>query len=194
MQLVLNYNSRVDGFGRPSSQQEFYYKPLVGNPALGIGWEMTMGAIKSCKHGGISGQCYFAPDGSQHMFNLGSKTGDGSQLFLKGTGPYDMWDGDGNHYVFGNDGHVTGFNDSAANYTHDFGMDRDGWYLTSVTDPFGNGYSVSYYSSISTPLWGYTSNGCGTAWPMLNPPVTNTWILKDMGSPATTQIRCRRRA
>ncbi len=187
MQLVLNYNSRVDGFGRPPSQSPFfYYKPLVGNPALGIGWEMTMGAVKSCKHGNLSGKCYFAPDGSQHMFDLGSKTGDGSQLFLKGTGPYDMWDGDGNHYVFG--WQVTGFDDSATNYTHDFGMDRNGWYLTAVTDPFGNGYSVSYYSGISTPLWTYSSNGCGTAWPMLNPSVTNTWILKDITLPSGSSV------
>ncbi|MEX2385709.1 MAG: RHS repeat-associated core domain-containing protein [Thermoanaerobaculia bacterium] len=187
MQLLLNYNSRVDDYGRPGTQQpDFYYKPLVGNPALGIGWEMTLGAIKPCKHGIISGNCYFAPDGSQHMFTLASKTGDGSQLFLKGTGPYDMWDGDGNHYVFGNAGHVTGFDDSTTNYTHDFGIGRNGWYLTSVSDPFGNSYSVTYYSSIATPLWTYSSNGCSTAWGMLNPSVTNTWIVKDITLPSGT--------
>lgn len=182
MQLLLNYNSRVDGYGRPSTQSDsFYYKPLVGNPALGIGWEMTMGAIKSCKHGLLTGVCYSAPDGSQHMFDLGSKTGDGSQLFLKGSGPYDMWDGDGNHYEF--NWQVSGFDDSALNYTHDFGMGRNGWYLTAVTDPFGNGYSVTYYSSIATPQWTYSSNQCGTAWPMLNPSVTNTWIMNDISVP-----------
>ena len=182
MQLLLNYNSRVDGYGRPATQSDyFYYKPLVGNPALGTGWEMTMGAIKSCRHGLLTGVCYSAPDGSQHMFDLGSKTGDGSQLFLKGTGPYDMWDGDGNHYEF--NWQVSGFDDSATNYTHDFGKDRNGWYLTSVTDPFGNSYSVTYYSSIATPVWTYSSNQCGTAWPMLNPSVTNTWILKDISVP-----------
>ena len=184
MQLLLNYNSRVDGYGRPATQSDdFYYKPLVGNPALGIGWELTMGAIKSCKHGLLTGVCYSAPDGSQHMFDLGSKTGDGSQLFLKGNGPYDMWDGDGNHYEF--NWQVSGFDDSAMNYTHDFGNGRNGWYLSAVTDPFGNGYSVSYYSATPTPLWTYSSNQCGTAWPMLNPSPTNTWTLKDVSVAGT---------
>ena len=73
------------------------------------------------------------------MFNKtqgnGKVTGDGSQYFLKGSGPYDMWDGDGNHYFF--NWQVTGYDDSLTNYTHDFGIGRNGWYLSSVTDPFG---------------------------------------------------------
>ena len=110
-QAVLTYNSRKIDYGHPTIQPpDYVYQPFVGNPALGQGWEFTLGAIKLCKQGSTGGFCYFGPDGSQHMFNRGSKTGDGSQLYLSGSGPYDMWDGDGNHYVFG--WQVSGFDDS----------------------------------------------------------------------------------
>ncbi|MFY9551087.1 MAG: hypothetical protein WAU32_08055 [Thermoanaerobaculia bacterium] len=191
MQLVLSYNSRVDDYGHPTTQSpDYFYKPLVGNPALPIGWELTAGAIKTCKHGNTTANCYFSPDGSQHMFNKtqgnGKVPGDGSQFFLKGTGPYDMWDGDGNHYVFG--WSVTGFDDSLTSYTHDFGIGRNGYYLSSVTDPFGNSYTASYYTSISTPNWVPTSNTCNSAWPMQNPTQTNTWILKDITLPSGSTV------
>ena len=100
LQLALTYNSQVDNFGKPLAQSpDFTYKPLSGNPSLGIGWGLTLGAIKSCQHGSVTfGVCYFGPDGSQHLFHKpqanGSITGDASPLFLKGSGPYDMWDGD----------------------------------------------------------------------------------------------------
>ena len=84
LQLALTYNSQVDTFGKPLAQSaDFSYKPLAGNPSLGIGWSLTLGAIKTCQHGSVTfGVCYFAPDGSQHLFNKpeanGSITGDAS--------------------------------------------------------------------------------------------------------------------
>src|SRR5262245_14350186 len=130
LQLSLVYNSRVADYGAPRPSQMapphegFSYLPLVGNSSLGTGWELSLGAIKKCRHGLASGQCYFAPDGSQHMFTRtqgsGKVTGDGTQYYLKGTGPFEMWDGDGNHYVF--DKLVSGFDDAEVDgYTHDFG-------------------------------------------------------------------------
>lgn len=52
LQLRLTYNSRVRGPGSPSSNvlgSDFIYQPLVGNPALGIGWDLTLVAVKSCR-------------------------------------------------------------------------------------------------------------------------------------------------
>ena len=52
LQLTLIYNSRVDDFGAPTPsqtpppQEAFLYRPLVGNSSLGIGWELSLGAIK----------------------------------------------------------------------------------------------------------------------------------------------------
>jgi len=194
-QAVLTFNSRSTEFGQPTAQVDRYvYQPLAGNSALGQGWEFTLGAIKFCKHGKAGGVCYFGPDGGQHMFNQGSRTGDGSQLALSGAGPYDMWDGDGNHYVFG--WQVSGLDDRitvSPGYIHDFGMGRDGWYLTSVTDPFGNSYSVSYYTAVP-PCWSYGSPSGGTCilGPAMTCPATpvQTWIPRVVSLPtATVQIR-----
>ena len=71
-QAVLTYNGRTTDYGRPSAHVDQYvYTPFVGNPALGQGWEFTLGAIRSCKHGNTESQCYFGPDGSQHQFSQG---------------------------------------------------------------------------------------------------------------------------
>ena len=197
LQLVLTYNSQVDTFGKPLAQSaDFSYKPLAGNPSLGIGWSLTLGAIKTCQHGSLTfGVCYFGPDGSQHLFNKpqanGSITGDASIYFLKGTGPYDMWDADGNHYEFGNAGHVTGY-DAAAT---DFAKGRDGWYLTRLTDPFGNSYSVAYWSNIN-PLWTYSLPPLAPCLPgvaplLEMPPTSNagtSWIPKDVTLPSGQKI------
>ena len=195
VQLTLNYNSRREDFGKPAVQDlEFFYKPFAGNPALGIGWDLTLGAIKSCQQAVTVGQCYVGPDGSQHMFNKaqgnGMVPGDGSALFLKGSGPYEMWDGDGNHYDFS--WHVTGFDDGAP-YVHDFGRGRSGWYLSTVTDPFGNSYSVTYQTNLN-PVWTYGASACAsgitTSMEMANPsPIpANSWIPKDITLPSGSQI------
>ncbi len=198
VQLVLTYNSRSIDYGAPTTQsQEIFYRPLVGNPSLGSGWELTLGAIKNCKHGAITGVCYFAADGSQHMFATGPKASDASQLYLSptgSTGPYDLWDGDGNHYFFNN--HVSGYDDIGLpeGYTHDFGRGRDGWYLSSVTDPYGNTYSISYYATgeVTTPLWTYAAGQFPCANPTLfemrTPAGTGTWIPKDVTLPSGSKV------
>lgn len=202
VQVVLTYNSRSTDYGAPSTLEQspyFFFKPLAGNPSLGSGWELTLGAIKSCKHGQIVGNCYFAADGSQHMFGGGPKASDASPLYLSpssGPGPYDMWDGDGNHYVFGS--HVSGYDDIGLpeGYTHDFGRGRDGWYLTSVTDPFGNTYSISYYGTgeVQTPHWTYGSptypcpTHTTTIMEMRTPGGTGTWIPKDVSLPSGKKV------
>ncbi len=197
-QLMLVYTSRVDDYGNPPQQPpDFVYKPLAGNSALGIGWELTLGAIKPCRQGLTSGNCYFGPDGSQHMFNKvlgnGRVTGDGTQLFLKGSGPFEMWDGDGNHYVF--DKQVSGFDDALGDYTHDFGRGRDGWYLGSLSDPHGNGYSVTY-STGSYPRWTYGASSCSpgvtAAMQMKTPAGSGGWIPKDITLPSGRSIHVNR--
>ena len=204
LQLSLVYNSRVDDFGAPKAgqtpppQQSFAYRPLVGNSSLGIGWELSLGAIKNCRHGISIGQCYVAPDGSQHMFNRthgnGKVTGDGSQFYLKGTGPYEMWDGHGNRYFF--DKQVSGFDDLETDgYTHDFGRGRDGWYLGSLTDPHGNGYTVTYWTG-SHPQWTYGASTCSpaiTAWMKMRPPAgTGGWVPKEITLPSGQVVRIQR--
>ncbi len=189
-QAVLTYSSRKNEYGHPKVQPpDYIYYPFAGNPALGHGWEFTLGAIKLCKQGNTTGFCYFGPDGSQHMFNRISKTSDGSQLYLTGYGPFEMWDGDGNHYVFG--WQVSGFDDRPTidpGYVHDFGMGRDGWYLTSVTDPFGNSYSVGYHTVVP-PCWSYgTPTGACTVTPVMACPTSAvaTWIPRVVALPAGT--------
>ena len=204
LQLSLIYNSRVDDFGAPKAgqtpppQETFAYRPLVGNSSLGIGWELSLGAIKNCRHGISIGQCYVAPDGSQHMFTRtqgnGKVTGDGSQFYLKGTGPYEMWDGLGNRYFF--DKQVTGFDDLETDgYTHDFGRGRDGWYLGSLTDPHGNGYTVTYWTG-SHPQWTYGASTCSpaiTAWMQMRPPAgTGGWVPKEITLPSGQIVRIQR--
>lgn len=203
-QLRLVYNSRVDDYGaplpsaQPAALDGYVYRPLVGNSSLGIGWELTLGAIKPCRHGSTAAVCYVSPDGSQHMFHRtrgnGKVTGDGSQLFLKGSGPYEMWDGDGNHYVF--DKQASGFDDTAGEgYTHDFGRGRDGWHLGSLTDPHGNGYSVSYWTG-SHPRWTYGPSACNAAiaanMQMAAPAGAGGWVPKEITLPSGEKVRVNR--
>ncbi len=171
LQLVMTYGSRIWEYGHPSGSPIVTPKPIAGDPALGIGWTFTFGAIKVCKilPPGTGRMCYVGPDGSQHIFDMPDpargagyfKTSDASQLSLRnvatdpsGEGPFDMWDGDGNHHVFG--WHVANFDDPQSDFHHDFGRGRDGWYLTSLSDPFGNAYSVSYKSGTG-PCWSYAT-------------------------------------
>src|SRR5204863_751946 len=88
-QLMLAYSSRINEYGHPSGTgSDYVYFPYSGNPALGLGWTFTLGAIKNC--GGV---CYIGPDGSQRIFDLpvgGSpgylKTNDGASLMLHDMG------------------------------------------------------------------------------------------------------------
>jgi RHS repeat-associated protein len=187
-QLTLTYNSRVWEFGHPGSQDSFLYTPIAGDPALGIGWNMALGAIKSCAGTPEApGPCYYGPDGSEHHFisTTGySKTTDTSSLylhFIDSTQGYEMWDGDGNHYVFS--WHVAMFNDSLVNYKKDFGQGRDGWYLTSLSDPFGNAMTVSYPTGTG-PKWTYTNSCANTQ--MTQGPVSNLWTPSTITVPGAS--------
>jgi len=173
-QALLTYNSRVWEYGRPvSPDPTLTYAPLVGDTSLGIGWTMTAGAIRpGCK----TGPCYEAPDGSEHHFNFsGTRTSDATQLslhFISSTQGYEMWDGDGNHYVFG--WQVQGFDDAGTNYIRDFGKGRDGWYLTSLTDPWGNSMTVTYPTG-TAPCWSYTGGSCSLTKMVCAGTSTNLW-------------------
>jgi RHS repeat-associated protein len=189
-QVMLTYGSRVNEYGHPSATNPDYtYFPFAGDPALGLGWTFTVGAIKNC--GGV---CYVAADGSQHIFNTpvaGSsaylKTSDGTQGMLHDLGnggPYEMWDADGNHSVF--DWHVTGNDDPPTSFTHDFGRGRDGWYLTSLSDPFGNGFTVTYRNNVlPVPCAGTYSATCSTL-QMRCLDTGNSWIPRTINLPTGT--------
>lgn len=191
-QALLTYNSRVTEYGNPGGFTSDYYRPLIGNSALGIGWSFQPGKIGWCGQAGI---CYFRPDGAEIVFSRTDpvnatykRTQDASRYrLLPASGPNgpEMWDEDGNHYVFGHQ--VTGFDDDPNNYIHDFGRGRNGWYLTSLTDPFGNTMAVQYYqgAGVTTPVWAYETPACTT---MATPPSgVNTWIPQTITLP-TGQI------
>ena len=169
-QTFLTYNSSVLDYPRTVRPLVTAYL-LPGNPALGLGWTFTLGAIKPTNDPTGAVSTYFGPDGSQHPFySVGSgwyKTRDASQLYLHemrdGQGVltgYEMWDGDGNRHVFSRQ--VSGFNDVPSDYHRDFGLSRDGWYLTSMADAFGNGVTVEYQPG-TTPCWTAPSSGYSCA-------------------------------
>lgn len=182
-QAMLTYTSRAWEYGHPSYEMlhpepslppTAPFEPLLGDPALGIGWNFNLGAIKPCGLGQGS-RCYVSRDGAEHHFSQpvspsSFKTADADQLLLHAINDltdaslgYEMWDGDGNHYVFGS--HVTGFDDSSGAYIHDFGRGRDGWYLTSLTDPFGNAITVAYYSRVeASPCPSFRSDCLNTSY------------------------------
>ena len=184
-QALLTYTSTVWEFGNPGPDFQSdvgLYEPIKGDPSIAIGWSLHAGAIKPC---GVvqNSQCYVSPDGAEHLFDVFPaasyfKTSDAGQLLLHFLGPaagYEMWDGDGNRYVFS--WHVTGYDDPPQNYLNDFGRGRNGWYLTSLTDVFGNGISVSYYANLGAqPCW--TPSHC--------PVAVNSWIPHTVQRGATT--------
>jgi RHS repeat-associated protein len=184
-QLILTYNSRVWDFGNPGPDNQSdlgLYEPIKADPSLGVGWSLSAGAIKPC---GVvqNSHCYMSPDGAEHLFDDQFTPGyykpsDASALmlhFLGASSGYEMWDGAGNHYVFG--WHVTGYDDPPQDYLNDLGYGRNGWYLTSVSDPFGNSFAVTYYTNLGTqPCW--TPAHC--------PAATNSWLVKTVKRGATT--------
>jgi hypothetical protein len=195
---ALTYNSRVWEYGHPGSQDPlFTYTPIAGDPALGLGWTLTLGAIKTCPE-----PCFVGPDGSRHVFDYAVnstdyKTSDASPFYLRrlpGASGWRMWDGDGNRYEFS--WQVDGFDDDPLHFTRDFGRGRDGWYATSVTDPSGNSYAVDYFDSaadgFSFPCWGYLDGRCAATGHMVCAPAgaTRSWIVKRVRLPAAPRSRC----
>jgi hypothetical protein len=190
-QLALSYNSHVWEYGHPGSPDPlFTFTPLSGDPSLGLGWTLTLGAIKTCPE-----PCFVGPDGSRHVFDApinatDYKTSDATPLYLRrlpGTQGWRMWDGDGNRYDF--TWQVSGFDDDPLNFTRDFGRGRNGWYVTAVTDPFGNSYGVDYFDTaadgIAFPCWGYLDGNCAVRGHMVCAPagVTKTWIVRKLRLP-----------
>ena len=194
-QALLTYNLRLTEPGDPTFQGAVRYEPLVGNPALGIGWNLQLGKIGWC--GGQGGICYFRPDGAEISFGQSEgagfyRTKDASRYRLYApnglAGPLrpEMWDEDGNHYVFNHQ--VVNYDDDptfSPGYIHDFGRGRNGWYLTSVTDPFNNSYSITYRQGINTPdgsIWANDAGSCYSMAPLPNPP-GNTWMPDTINLP-----------
>lgn len=195
-QLALTYNSRVWEYGHPGSPDPlFTYTPVSGDPALGLGWTLTLGAIKTCPE-----PCFVGADGSRHVFDTpinatDYKTSDASPLYLRrlaGSSGWRMWDGDGNRYDFA--WQVAGFDDQPLAFTRDFGRGRDGWYASSVTDPFGNAYFVDYFDSAADgfafPCWGYLDGRCAATGHMVCAPAgaTRSWIVKRVRLPGGSAI------
>jgi RHS repeat-associated protein len=156
-QATLTYNTRVKEPGRPTAENNPNYFPVVGDPAIGIGWTFSPGKIACGALPTSVGlqPCYVRPDGAQIDFVAATgKTLDGSQYELVHNGAppsdsYTMFDGDGNRYEFAR--RVAGYDDDARQspsqgpgYARDYGRGRDGYYLTSLEDPFGNRLTVEY--------------------------------------------------
>ena len=160
------------------------YKPIKADPSLAVGWSLLAGAIKPC---GVvqNSNCYVGPDGSRapvrpvagrELLPHERRQPAAAALARRSAG-FEMWDGDGNRYVF--DWHVAGYDDPPQSYLFDLGRGRNGWYLTSLTDPFGNGITLAYYSGLgsASPCW---TSHCPTA--------TNSWILHTVRRGATTLL------
>lgn len=192
LQLLLTYSSRGPDYSRGGPPPGEPVTLMAGDPALGIGWNFTLGAIKMTASSFPLTQAltYFAPDGSQHVLNpLGNgyfKTLDTTQYYVHslGTAGYEMWDGDGNRYVLGRkvgmDANPVFNNDDPFNaFVHEFGRGRDGWYLTSLRDPFGNGFDVTYRTG-DGPCW--VSPYCAPPDPPVTtggircPPGVSSWV------------------
>jgi RHS repeat-associated protein len=188
-QTTLTYNSRVYDYGNTFTNDTNYYVPLTGDPSLGIGWSLNLGKLQLR---GAGGPTYVSPDGSGHLF-VGVypdyKTADATQFVLHGNGgtdptgatSFDMWDGDGNHYVF--DWHVSGY-DETSYFHRDFGLSRDGWYLRSVTDAFLNSYTIDYWTNVAPCTYTSPCNQLNCA----VPPNPNSWIAKTIALPSGDTI------
>jgi hypothetical protein len=173
-QLLLSYSSRVLEFGWPIDPDPNGnpFTPLVADPSLGVGFNLTAGAVKRCGYQRAA-YCYVSQDGAEHQFdgfdaNGFAKTTDDSRFYLHNQGAtgYEMWDENGNHYVFG--WQVSGFDDPVIGYENDMGRGRDGWYLTKLEDPFLNAMTVSYKAGLgSQPCWAGTH--------CVSSPPNNSW-------------------
>lgn len=162
LQLTLVYNSKVWDYGAPVPEDAVgEWRPIAGDPALGIGWNFTPGKIQPCGTN-LQRVCFVRSDGAEIVFfpkePIGGttywETQDSNPYRLSragSVGPYTMRDGDGLTYTFSHP--VTGYDDDRANppgYTRDYGRGRDGWYLTETTDLFGNRVEVEYWTNAAS--------------------------------------------
>jgi RHS repeat-associated protein len=175
LQLMLVYNSKVWDYGAPVPEDALgSWRPIVGDPALGIGWNLTPGKVVPCGSG-LQRVCFSRSDGAEIVFfpeTPGAtvwQTQDGNRYRLSragASGPYTMSDGDGLTYTF--DHQVSGYDDvrtSAPGYTRDFGRGRDGWYLTEIRDLHTNRIEIEYWTGASS-----CTTGC------MDCSGTNSWI------------------
>lgn len=162
LQLTFVYNSKVWDYGAPVPEDVVgEWRPIAGDPALGIGWNFTPGKIQPCGTG-LQKVCFVRSDGAEIVF-FPAGAGGGltywethdSNLYrlsrVGSVGPYTMRDGDGLTYTFSHQ--VSGYDDDRANppgYTRDYGRGRDGWYLTEITDLFGNRIEVEYWTNAAS--------------------------------------------
>ncbi len=206
-QIVLTYNTRVTEPGHPTDTTSPNYYPVVGDPALGIGWSFTPGKI-ACSALSTStsqgGPCYVRPDGAQVDFPPGGgRAADGSpyELLHNGTSPtdtYTMFDGDGTRFEFTR--RVVGYDDNAREspqqgpgYARDFGRGRDGYYLTAIRDSFGNALAVTYASNGVTPCLSVCAAPAPVGSMRCSGSTASSWIpasfrIQRVGETAPTEI------
>jgi RHS repeat-associated protein len=160
-QVKLHCSSRVWAAGLwaviPPSTTLDPYLLLQGDPAMGLGWRFSLGQIVESAVGVPS--AFIAPDGSAHQLYVGRNYGqgfdgfyysrDGSYVRVKYLGSpsagYEVRTPDGNLLTLAHN--VTGFDDARNNYINDFGRGRNGFYTTSIANPYGDTISVTYQTS-----------------------------------------------
>jgi RHS repeat-associated protein len=163
LQLMLTYNSKVWDYGAPVPPDTVgNWRPIVGDPALGIGWNFTPGKIQQPCGMSLVRACFVRSDGAEIVFFPKTPVGgvnywetqDGNPYRLSrvgSAGAYTMSDGDGLTYTFNQQ--VTNYDDIrtvSPGYTRDYGRGRDGWYLTEIRDLFNNRIGIEYWSGASS--------------------------------------------
>jgi len=192
-------------------------KELIGAflkdyPSSGVGWTLHMGRIMSVKD---LDKVYESPDGARHRIaeyqgDTGpdlsgySYTNDGSYLrFNKpDTGPWEMWDAAGNHYIFGFSVDPDSPPDSTAAPHPDHSRNHDAnhdklltYYLTEIDDPYGHWVKIAYqrvckdtwedgeikryYDALPTVMWDTT----GRTITFNNQPEGEYWVTKAISIP-----------
>ena len=171
LQLMLTYNSKVWDYGAPVPEDALgEWRPVAGDPALGIGWTFTPGKILPCGSF-LQRVCFVRSDGAEIVFFPKTPIGGVNYWETQDTnpyrlsrvgslGPYTMHDGDGLTYTFNHQ--VLDYDDKrtmSPGYTRDYGRGRDGWYLTEIRDLFGNRIEVEYWQNAASCPWHCSGGG-----------------------------------
>jgi hypothetical protein len=179
-QVRLFYSSHVWGPGiwDVFSGKLEPYMLLQGDPALGLGWRFSLGQVVEAVAG--VPLAYIAADGSAHQlydrrFYTDSSpdpggfryTRDGSYLRVKYLGSptsgYEVRTPDGNVMTLAHA--VTGYDEGVNNYRSDYGRGRNGFYTTSIQNPYVDAITITYQTGfpwvpyqITIPSVGGTGN------------------------------------
>ena len=162
VQLSLTYNSRVDDYGSAERRPEpaprsFATGRWSGTPRSGSAGSSRSARSRTAgtdrprqlllRRRTAASTC--SPDPKEREAH-----GDGASFYLRARARTTCGTAVGNHYCLRQAGHGLRRPRLPDGYTHDFGRGRDGWYLASVTDPFGNGYTVYLLRPrvLATPL------------------------------------------